>query len=335
MSDPITSFERLYQRLDDVPPLTIAVPDADDETVLTALAAARERRWIEPVLVGDKTKLALMLTNMGLSPEDIQIVDQPEGQAAQTAVRLVRSGDADLLMKGRTTTADLLQAVLHPEHGLRRTEQVESAEGDQSLQSPPRILSHVAVVESPHYRRLMLFADGGVNIEQPLPVLRDILNNTLDLSRALNMRVPHVAVMALVENVTEKLPETRLARVLVKEATHGEFGNCVVEGPLALDMALSAEAAKRKGIDSRIAGQTDIFLGPNITAVNFVVKVLMSIGGARGGGMVLGAKAPIVLLSRADTPDTRQNSIALSMAAALYYSQHPSFGNSRQIGMGL
>jgi phosphate butyryltransferase len=197
------------------------------------------------------------------------------------------------------------------------------------------LLSHVAVVESPHYRRLMLFADGGMNIEQPLPVLRDILGNTLDLSRALNMRVPHVAAMALVESVTEKLPETRLARVLVKEAVRGEFGNCVVEGPLPLDQALSAEAAKHKGVDSRIAGRTDIFLGPNITAVNFVVKALMSIGGARGGGLVLGATAPIVLLSRADSPDTRLNSIALALAAALYYDQHPSFGNSRQIAMGL
>ncbi len=335
MSDPITSFERLYQRLEDIPPLTIAVADADDETVLTALVAARERRWIEPVLIGDKAKLALLLVNMGQSPEQFEMVEAQEGQAAQAAVNLVRSSDADLLMKGKTTTADLLRAVLHPEHGLLRTKPVKTDEGAQQLPSPPRVLSHVAVVESPHYRRLMLFADGGVNIEQPLPVLRDILNNTLDLSRALNMRIPHVAAMALVESVTEKLPETRLAKVLAKEAAHGEFGNCIVEGPLALDMALSAEAARRKGLDSRIAGQTDIFMGPNITAVNFVVKALMAIGGARGGGLVLGAKAPIVLLSRSDTPDTRLNSIALSMAAALYYSQHPAFGNSRQIGIGL
>ncbi len=334
MSDSIISFERLYQRVENIPPLTIAVAAAEDEVVLAALIAARERGWIEPILTGERARLELMLTNLGQDPDHFQIVAAPAGRTAEAAVGLVRSGDADLLMKGKTSTAELLGAVLHPDNGLRRCEPVEP--GDNS-KAPPRLrlLSHVAVVESPAYHRLMLYADGGVNIEQPLPVLRDILRNTLDLSRALNIRVPRVAALALVESVTEKLPETRLARMLVKEAAHGEFGNCVVEGPLALDLALSAEAAEHKGIDSRIAGQTDIFLGPNITAVNFVVKALMSIGGARGGGLVLGATAPIVLLSRSDSPDTRLNSIALAMAASLYYGQHPSFGNSRQVAMGL
>ncbi len=335
MSDPITSFERLYQRLEKVQPLSMVVAAADDEIVLTALSAARERRWIEPILTGERARLEMMLTSMGQDPEKFQIVEAPAGQMAAAAVGLVRSGDADLLMKGNTSQAELLEAVLHPDHGLRWSEPVALEDNNRAQPPRPRLLSHVAVVESPHYRRLMLFADGGVNIEQSLPVLRDILRNTLDLSRALNIRVPHVAAMALVESVTEKLPETRLARVLVKEAVRGEFGNCIVEGPLALDLALSAEAAQRKGVDSRIAGQTDIFLGPNITAVNFVVKALMSIGGARGGGLVLGATVPIVLLSRSDSLDTRLNSIALALAAALYYDQHPSFGNSRQIAMGL
>ncbi len=335
MSDPITSFERLYQRLEDIPPSTIAVAAADDEIVLTALAAARERSWIEPILTGERDRLKLMLINLGQDPDNYQIVEAPAGQTAEAAVGLVRSGDADLLMKGRTTTAELLQAVLDPLSGIRLAK--TAPPGGDGLTPPQQFqsLSHVAVVESPHYQRLMLLADGGVNIEQPLPVLREILGNTLDLGRALNIRVPHVAALALVESVTEKLPETRLARVLVKEAVHGEFGNCIVEGPLPLDLALSAEVAQRKGVDSRIAGRTDIFLGPNITAVNFVVKALMSIGGARGGGLVLGARAPIVLLSRSDSPDTRLNSIALALAASLYYSQHPSFGNSRQITIGL
>ncbi len=335
MSDPITSFERLYQRLEKIKPLSMVVAAADDEIVLTALSAARERRWIEPILIGERTRLEMMLTSMGQDPEQFQIVEAPAGQTAAAAVGLVRSGDADLLMKGNTSQAELLGAVLHPDHGLRWSEPVTPEENNREQPSRQRLLSHVAVVESPHYHRLMLFADGGVNIEQPLPVLRDILRNTLDLSRALDIRVPHVAAMALVESVTEKLPETRLARVLVKEAVRGEFGNCIVEGPLPLDLALSAEAAKRMGVDSRIAGQTDIFLGQNITAVNFVVKALRSIGGARGGGLVLGATAPIVLLSRSDSPDTRLNSIALSLAASLYYGQHPSFGNSRQIAIGL
>ncbi len=121
MSDPITSFERLYQRLEDIPPSTVAVAAADDEIVLTALAAAREHRWIEPILTGERARLEMMLTNLGQDPAHFQIVEAPDGQTAEAAVGLVRSGDADLLMKGRTTTAELLKAVLHPEHGLQRT----------------------------------------------------------------------------------------------------------------------------------------------------------------------------------------------------------------------
>ena len=197
----------------------------------------------------------------------------------------------------------------------------------------PRILSHVAVVESPYYPRLILATDGGVNIEQTLPVMRDILHNALELSYALDTRVPNVAAMALVENVAEKLPETRLAQTLVQEADQGRFGRCRVEGPLPLDVALSAEAAESKGIASQVAGQTDVFLGPSITTTNFIVKALMSIGSARGGGLVLGATAPIVLLSRADSPDTRLNSIAVALAAVMHYSKHTSFGNSPQTSL--
>jgi len=179
----------------------------------------------------------------------------------------------------------------------------------------------------------MLFTDGGVNIEQSLPVLRDMLHNALDLCRALGTPVPNVAALALVENVTEKLPETRLAQTLAQEADQGRFGRCLVEGPLALDVALSAEAADSKGITSKIAGSTDIFLGPNITATNFIIKALLSLGGVKAGGMVLGATAPIVLMSRSDSPDNRLNSIALGLAAVLHYNQHPDFGNSQQTSL--
>ncbi len=333
MSDTITSFEQLHHRLDNVPPLTVAVAAAEDDIVLTAVSEARERSWIEPVLVGDKARLEILLTQLGREPGQFSIVESPPGQTAHRAVQLVRSGDADLLMKGQTSTAELLQAVLNSDTGIRWTE--ESAENSNSQQPKSRSLSHVAVVESPNYPRLMLCADGGVNIEQPLPVIRDMLHNALDMARSLNIAVPNVAALSLIEKVTEKLPETRLARVLAKDASRGEFGHCIVEGPVALDVALSATAAERKGISSRIAGMTDIFLGPNITAINFMVKGLMSIGGARGGGLVLGARAPIILLSRADSPDTRLNSIALAVAASLFYSQHPSFGNSRQVEIGL
>jgi len=332
----VTSFEMLYRRLEKIPPLTIAVSAPEDETVLAALAEAAARKWIQPVLVGQREKLDLLLSRQELDPDAFAIEDTQPGLTATRAVELVRSGEAHLLMKGKTPTAELLRAVLNRETGLLRPVDRAPEVEDNASDHPPaggRILSHVAAVESPQYPRLMLFTDGGVNIEQPLPVLRDMLHNALELSRALDTPLPRVAALALVENVTEKLPETRLALTLVQEADKGRFGRCVVEGPLALDVALSAEAADSKGIPSEIAGKTDIFLGPNITATNFMVKALMSLGGASGGGVVLGATAPIVLLSRSDTPVTRLNSIALGLAAVLYYSKHPSFGNSQQTSL--
>ncbi len=329
---PATSFELLYQRLENIPPLTIAVSAPEDETVLAALADAAVRGWILPFLIGEREKLELLLARLELDSDTFTIEDTQPGLTAVRAVELVRSGAAHLLMKGKTPTAELLRAVLNRESGLLRPVDRAPEAGDNASASA-RILSHVAVVESPRYPRLMLFTDGGVNIEQPLPVLRDMLHNALDLGRALDTPVPNVAALALVENVTEKLPETRLARTLVQEADQGRFGHCVVEGPLALDVALSAEAADSKGITSRITGSTDIFLGPNITATNFMVKALMSLGEAQGGGVVLGAAAPIVLLSRSDAPDTRLNSIALALAVVLHYNQHPGFGNSRQTSL--
>ncbi len=330
----VTSFEMLYRRLEKIPPLTIAVSAPEDETILAALAEAAARQWVRPVLVGEKEKLELLLSRQALDPDTFAIEDTQPGLTAVRAVELVRSGEAQLLMKGKTPTAELLRAVLNRETGLLRpVDRAPEVEDNASAQS--RILSHVAAVESPQYPRLMLFTDGGVNIEQPLPVLRDMLHNALELSRALDTPLPRVAALALVENVTEKLPETRLAQTLAQEADQGRFGRCVMEGPLALDVALSAEAAKSKGIPSEIAGRTDIFLGPNITATNFIIKALISLGGVKAGGMVLGATAPIILMSRSDSPDTRLNSIALGLAAVLHYNQHPDFGNSQQTSLEL
>jgi phosphotransacetylase len=332
MPDRINSFEALYQRLDKIPPMAIAVSSPEDESVLQALSAAVHREWVQPILVGQQDKLELLLERLKLDPGHFKIEDTQPGSTAARAVEIVRSGDAHLLMKGKTPTAELLRAVLNQEHGLVQSFKHKEGETEE-LQI--RLLSHVAVVESPHYPRLMLFTDGGVNIEQTLPVLRDILRNALDLSRALDTHTPHVAAMALVENVSEKLPETRLAQTLAQEADQGCYGRCMVEGPLPLDVALSREAAEQKGIPSRVAGKADIFIGPNITATNFMVKALMTVGGARVGGIVLGATAPIVLLSRADSEDSRLNSIALALAAVLHYSRHPSFGNARQTSLDL
>jgi phosphate butyryltransferase len=200
-----------------------------------------------------------------------------------------------LLMKGDIDTASLLKAVMN----------------SQLRKDKNRLLTHIAVLESPRYKRLLLTTDGGVNTEISEDILTAILENVLLATKALQISKPNIAMLALVEKVTSKLPETIFAQEAVQR--YKDDQRFIIEGPVALDVALSATAARAKGLSSRIAGQTDVFIGPNITAINFVSKALLSIGGAQGGGIILGASVPIVLLSRSDTLETKLNSIALGL----------------------
>ena len=206
----------------------------------------------------------------------------------------VKKGEAKLMMKGDVETAIVLKAVLD----------VKELRTDQRL-------SHVAVVESPNYDRLMLWSDGGVNIDLNHEIMDSIITNACVMAKALNIHYPNIALLALVENVNEKLPETLLAFEM--EQKYSSYKYFSIEGPIALDVALSREAAVSKGLSSSIAGKTDVFIGPSITVINHVVKSLMSIGGAKGGGIILGAQVPIVLLSRSDSSETKLNSIALGV----------------------
>jgi len=269
----IQSFDQLIYSLPAKSPKRCAVINPQSDYLLDCLSDAEKRGWITPVLYQDE------------SPEI----------SAQKAVTDTAKGKNDLIMKGDIDTATLLKAVLDKSNNLRTN----------------RILSHIAVVNSPQYSKLMLMTDGGIHPSLDKSTIISMIENGLILSHALGIHHPKVAMLSLVEKVTPKIPETVLAQELVNHFSTDS--RMIIEGPMALDVALSKDAAKAKGLQSEIAGQTDIFVGPSITTTNFMVKALMSIGQSKGGGIILGAKVPIILLSRSDTPETKLHSIALGL----------------------
>lgn len=277
---------------------TISVAMADDENVLSALKNATEKNIANAVLVGDARKITAIAERVGYPLDKTAIVaaDSPE-EAAFRAVELVRQGRAEILMKGHISTPILMKAVLDRKSGLRN--------GD--------ILSHVAVAEVPAYPKLFLLSDGGINIAPDLVQKEAILHNVIGVAGRLQIPVPKVAALCPIEKVNPKIPETVDAAELQKNAEAGKYGDIILEGPIATDVALSAAAAERKGLQSRISGQTDIFLVPGITCGNAIIKMLMLWAHARVGGIVVGARAPIILLSRSDKPEEKLNSIVLAI----------------------
>jgi len=275
----ITTYKQIYDSVSGYEPVRLAVVNPQRKYILHALEQAEKNNWIKPLLFkSDNVETAL-----------------------NDSIVAVKNGDADLLMKGNIDTATLLKAVMNKQNGLR----------------PNKYLSHVAVLESPNYKRLILTTDGGVNPTLTKIFLDSIIENALQVTNTLKNAKPNIAMLALIEKVSENLPETVLAHNTVER--YKNDSRFTIEGPIALDVALSTTAADAKRIDSKIAGRTDIFVGPNITATNFISKMLLSIGESKGGGVIIGAKIPIILLSRSDTMETKLNSIALGLL--LYHNQ--------------
>ena len=220
-------------------------------------------------------------------------------EASKAAVAAVKSGKADFLMKGLVATSTFLKAVLDKEAGLRTG----------------RLLSHVAVVESPGYPKIVLITDGGMCVKPDLNAKMDIIGNAVDIARKMGIETPKVAVLAAVEVVNPEMPETADAAELAKMAERGQLKGCLVDGPLALDLALSEEAARHKKVKSAVAGDADILVAPEIAAGNILVKGLIYMGGARAAGLIAGAAKPVVMLSRADSKEQKLNSIALGVVS--------------------
>ena len=300
-------YERLVAATKGLQALPTAVAHPCDETSLRGSLEAAEAGIITPVLVGPKERIRSLAKSFDLNIEDIEIVDVPHSQAAaEKAVELVRSGRAELLMKGSLHSDELLGAVTKRETGLRTG----------------RRISHVFVIDVPTHPQTLFITDAAVNIAPDLPAKRDIVQNAIDLYAALGLGTPKVAILSAVETVTTSIPSTIDAAALCKMADRGQITGGELDGPLAFDNAISPEAARIKGIKSAVAGQAQILVVPDLEAGNMLAKNLTFLSRADAAGIVLGARVPVILTSRADNLRTRMASCAVAMLLA--YSRRAS-----------
>ena len=292
---------RRYRRLLDMarklPPLRVAVVHpVDDVSLLGALEAHREK-LIEAVLVGPEARIRKAAESAGLDLAGLEIVATPHSHAAaDAAVALARAGKVEALMKGALHTDELMHAVVDPVNGLRTA----------------RRITHVFAIDAPSYNRALFITDAAVNINPTLMDKRDIVQNAIDLAKALGILVPHVAILAAVETVSPDMRSTLDAAALCKMADRGQILGGVLDGPLAFDNAISLEAARAKQIVSPVAGRADILVAPDIEAGNMLAKQLVYLADADMAGIVLGARVPIVLTSRADGTLARLGSCAIA-----------------------
>ncbi len=279
----------------------IAVAAAHDEEVLKAVEEARQAGLASALLIGDKNALKRVAAVIGVDLSHYQIIDERDtAKAAAAAVAAVRRGDAACLMKGLLDTSIILKAALNKENGLRAG----------------RLISHISVIESEYYHKLLLITDAAINIAPLLEEKIDIIRNAVDCAHALGIERPKVALLCAVEKLNpEKMPCTAEAAILTQMNRRNQITDCVIDGPLALDNAVSAEAARIKKIDSPVAGEADILVTPDIEAGNILYKALVDLCGARAAGLVMGAASPIILTSRSDTAETKLASIALAVLA--------------------
>lgn len=284
-------------------PKKIAVAVAQDEDVLKALKAAVNEGICTPVLVGDREKIIDISKEINFDVSNIEIIDEKDGAlACKKAVSLVSGGQAQIVMKGLIDTSIILKAVLDKEIGLRTG----------------NVLSHAAVFSADTYHKFFIVTDAAMNIAPNAEEKRQIVENTVKLSCALGAEVPKVAVICAKEKVNPKMQATLDAGELVEMQRDGKIAGCIIEGPYALDNAISKEASELKGIKGEAAGDADILLMPNIEAGNVLYKALTYLAKADNAGIILGAKAPIVLTSRADSDKAKLNSIALAVLVSSF-----------------
>ncbi|SHH66689.1 phosphate butyryltransferase [Sporobacter termitidis DSM 10068] len=282
-------------------PRRLAVAAAEDETVLSAAAQAYAHGLAVPILCGSREKIRAIAETFNIDIAPFELVDCPSPRAAvAAAVSLVRENRADVLMKGLVQTADLLRAVLDRDSGLR-------GEG---------VLSHVSVLDSPILKRRFLLTDAAMVTYPDLKTKAALIKNAVRAAQGLGIQNPKVAVIAPVEVVNPDMPATLDAAALTAMNRRGQITGCVVDGPLAMDLALSEEAARHKGVASDVAGRADILLVHNIDAGNATLKAFTHGGGCLFGGLVMGAKAPIVLNSRSDTDASKLFSISCAEAVS-------------------
>jgi phosphotransacetylase len=294
-------YEQLLLRCKSLKPVPTAVAHPCEATALSAAVEAANKALIIPILVGPRDKIESAAKSAGIDLGNLQIVDVPHSHASATkAVELLREAQAEVLMKGSLHTDELMAAVVARDKGLRTA----------------RRISHVFVMDVPTYHKVLIVTDGAINIAPTLEDKMDICQNGIDLVVSLGLEKPKVAILAAVETVTSKMPATIEAAALCKMAERGQITGAILDGPLAFDNAISKQAAETKGIQSEVAGDPDILLAPDLEAGNILAKQLTFLANADSAGLVLGARVPIVLTSRADSVRSRIASCAVAMQVA-------------------
>ncbi len=293
----ITRLHELVEIAQKNEPSRVAVAAAAHRLVLQSVQRAVEQGLIIPLLVGREDDIREQADAIGWQLADEMIVPSPTNlAAADVAVDLVRQGEAAILMKGYLHTDEMLRAILRHDTGLRTD----------------RLLSHVFVLEVPTYHKLLLISDAAINIHPDIPQKAAITQNAVDLARKLGVELPKVAALSAVETINPNIPSTVHAACLHKMAERGQIKGAIVDGPLAFDNAISAEAARDKGISSPVSGDVDVVVVPDLDAGNILSKNLEYLASAKVAGIVMGASAPVVLTSRSDPPRARVYSLALA-----------------------
>lgn len=292
------SFNELLEIAKKYDSQKVVVAAAHDEAVIQAIKNAHDLGIIEGILVGDSKVIYEEAEKIGLELLKEHVYHETDPiKIALKAVELVRNGQGDMLMKGLIDTSTIMKAVLNKENGLRTN----------------RAISHVSVFQIPSMEKLVLVTDCAINIAPDLARKADIIRNAIEVSQAIGVEQPKVAVIAAIEHVNPDMPATIEAACLSKMAERGQIKGAIVDGPLALDLAVSKEAVRHKKVNSPVAGDADILVVPYIEVGNVIFKTLSHMANAKGAGVVMGAKVPVVLMSRSDTYETKTYAILLAM----------------------
>jgi phosphate acetyltransferase len=299
-------FHKFLERCKELPAITTAVCWPLSDVALSGAVEAAAEGLIQPTLVGDEAAIKELAAKIGVDISGFPIVQaNTESKAAELSVALCRSGEALAMMKGSLHTDELMKAVMQRETGLRSG----------------RRISHVFVMDTPAYARTVLITDAAINIAPELEDKIHIVQNAIDLAHALGIPEPRVALLSAMETVNPKIQSTLDAAALCKMADRRQIKGGILDGPLAFDTAVSVKAAKIKGLVSPVTGKADILVVPDLESGNMLAKQLEYFGGAQLAGIVLGARVPIILTSRADSAETRLTSCAV--AVLLHYANHP------------
>jgi len=302
--EQIRTLGALVDYAKQVGPKKISVACAEDDEVMEAVENARKAGIAEAFLVGNPDKISAVAEKLGIDTANYEVIEERGGEAAAAlrAVEIVSGGQAQIVMKGMVSTANFLRGVLNKEKGLRSG----------------KTLSHVYIHEVKGYDRIFFISDPAFNMYPELKVKVDIINNVVELAHAFGVECPKVAALAAVEVVNFEMPPTVDAAILTQMNRRGQIKGCIVDGPLALDNAVSPESARHKGIKSEVAGHADILHVPDIESGNMLAKAIVYFAENKTAGIVLGAAAPVVLTSRADSAEAKLLSIASAVALAAH-----------------